>query len=178
MGAQILKQGGLSRETATSVLIRTGQETAIITNIVQNISSQVVEVLKYYFKWLGKNTDTIIYKLNSDFANVDMEPNAQIALVRSWIDGAISHKTLFAKMKEGEIIPANKTFEDELADIQNNPPSFPAKEKDAEIAEEAAKKSSEYTIKEAKASGNSDREKLQGSNLETGNSVKNTEIKN
>jgi len=178
-GAQILKQQGVSRETATSVLIRSGQETAVITSIVQNISSQLQEILKIYFNWAGKDARKIVYKLNSDFLSVDMEPNAQIALVRSWIDGAISHKTMFEKMKEGEIINANKTFEEEIADIKENPPQFLDKEKDAEIAATAARLTAELTpALPGPGSGSGQDEGLKGSNLETGNNIKNTEIKN
>lgn len=177
-GAQILKQQGVSRETATSVLIRSGQETAVITSIVQNISSQVVEVLKLYFTWAKKNIDGIVYKLNSDFLSVDMEPNAQIALVRSWLDGAISHKTVFEKMKEGEIVNANKTFEQELEDIKENPPPFPGKEKDAEIASDAAEQNAKLSPNTGSGSGSGQESSLKGSNLETGNAVKNTEVKN
>lgn len=175
-GAQILRKGGVSRETATSVLIRTGQETAIITSIVKNISSQVTEALKIYFDWIKKPTSKVMYKLNSDFLSVDMEPNAQIALVRSWLDGAISHRTVFNKLKEGEIIEANKTFETELEEIQENPPPFPAKEKDAEIAEEAA----EQQQKNAQELANQEQQdrSMKGSNMETGNEVKNTEVTN
>lgn len=181
-GAQILKQQGVSRETATSVLIRTGQETAIITSIVQNISAQITEILKIYCAWLGKPTTNILYALNSDFISVDMEPNAQIAIVRSWLDGAISHESMFDKMKQGELIRSDKTFEEELADIKANPPPFPDKEKDAEIAAEMAVLNAELTPDPA-PSGNADANKdkkaanTKGSSLETGNEVKNTEIK-
>lgn len=175
-GAQILKQGGISRETATSVLIRTNQETAIITNIVQNISSQVEEVLKIYYEWEKKDASKLVYKLNSDFASVDMEPNAQIALIRSWLDGAISHKTVFNKLKEGEIIDANKTFEQELKEIKENPPPFPDKEKDAEVAKETAEYTAEIQSKNDQNQKNADNA-LKGSNMETGNEVKNTEAK-
>ena len=178
-GAQILKRQGVSRETATSVLIRTGQETAIITSIVQNISSQITELLKIYCTWLGKPINDIEYHLNSDFISVDMEPNAQIALVRSYLDGVISHKSVFKKMKEGELIDSDKSFEEELVDIKANPPPFPAKEKDAEIAEDMAKLSA--SLEPSDIGENNDLNaapEIKGSNLETGNSVKNTEVTN
>jgi len=184
-GAQILKQQGVSRETATSVLIRTGQETAIITNIVQNISSQIEAILEFYCEWLGKPIEDISYKLNADFISVDMEPNAQIALVRSWLDGAISHPSMFEKMKQGELIPSDKSFNEELEDIKKYPPPFPAKEKDAEIAEDMAELNSELTITENKKNSNADQNndsspipEMKGDAKETGNSQKNTEIKN
>ena len=177
-GAQILKRQGVSRETATSVLIRTGQETAIITSIVQNISSQITEILKIYTAWLGKPIDNIEYKLNSDFISVDMEPNAQIALVRSWLDGAISHPSMFKKMKQGELIDSDKSFEEEMEDIKKFPPPFPAKEKDAEIAEDMAKLDASLTPEPTSNNNQNTPPKQTGSNLETGNSVKNTEVKN
>lgn len=158
-GAQILRKDGVSRETATSVILRTGQETAIITDIVQNISHQIEEMLKIYFKWLNEPTEDITYKLNSDFLNVDMEPNAQIALVKSWLDGAISHKTLFEKMKQGEIIASDKTYENEMKDIEKDTPPYFDKQKDAEYAT---------------TSGNEqEKNNISGSNMETGNEVNN-----
>ena len=105
-----------------------------------------------------------------------MEPNAQIALIRSWLDGAISHKTVFNKLKEGEIIDANKTFEQELKEIKENPPPFPDKEKDAEVAKETAEYTAEIQSKNDQNQKNADNA-LKGSNMETGNEVKNTEAK-
>lgn len=159
LGAQILKQGGLSRETATSVLVRVGNETAVITSIVQNVSSQIEELLKIYFEWAKETTDDLSYELNADFLNVDMDPNAQIALVKSWLDGAISKPSLFKKFKEGELIPSDRTFEEEEGLIKKYPPTFPGKEKDKEIAESSETSENEEVIK--------------GSNMETGNGLKN-----
>ena len=188
-GAQILRQQGVSRETATSVLIRSGQETAVITSIVQNISSQITKCIKMYAEYDKVETKDIEYKLNADFVNVDMEPNAQIALVRSWLDGAISHETVFNKMKEGEIITANRSFKDELEAIKKNPPPFFAKEVDENNAEDLEEKKAELAIKTTtdsatqtkiggEGSGSGQEENLKGSNMETGNGIKNTEIKN
>lgn len=146
IGAQILKQEGLSRETATSVLIRSNNQTSIIETIINNISSQLVTLLELMFDWDGISYDDLMYELNTDFIRVDMDPNAQIALVKSWLDGAISHKSLFDKMQQGEIIPADKTYEEELADIEKYPP--PAEETNTDTSDS-------------------------GSNLETGNELDN-----
>lgn len=139
-GAQILKKEGVSRETATSVLVRSASQTSLVARLVNNVSLQMQEVFRLHLKWSGVDPDDdYSYTLNEDFIKVDMEPNAQIALVKSWIDGAISHRTLFRKMKEGELVDPNKTFEDELEDIKESPPPFFGKEIDAEnAAKEAA----------------------------------------
>ena len=160
-GAQILKKEGISRETATSVLVRNASQTSLISRIVSNVSSQVKATLAVQLEWSGISTgDDFDYTLNEDFIRVDMEPNAQIALVKSWLDGAISHKTLFKKMKEGELIEPNKTFEDELEDIEESPPPFYLEALRAEEAEKAR-------VAEAEAQEKADA--LSGSNLENGN---------
>ena len=158
MGAQILKKEGVSRETATSVLVRTAQQTSLVATMVKNVSGQLEGTLSIHFDWSGVKVGTDFkYKLNNDFVKVDMEPNAQIALVKSWLDGAISHQTVFNKMKEGEIVNTNKTLDEELIDIKKNPPPFFEKKIDAENAVDAA----ESAFKNAK--------ELKGSNLENGN---------
>lgn len=162
-GAQILKKEGVSRETATSVLVRTASQTSLVSTMVKNVSGQLQTALKVQWEWSGATfTDEFSYNLNDDFIKVDMEPNAQIALVKSWLDGAISHETVFNKMKEGEIVPANRTFEEEKALIEKDKPPFFDKEVDAKNAESLAEKNSES------GSGNPE-EDMSGSNLENGN---------
>lgn len=142
MGAQILKKEGVSRETATSVLVRTAQQTSLVATMVKNVSGQLQTVYTHQFEWAGATiTSELNYKLNDDFVKADMEPNAQIALVKSWLDGAVSHETIFDKMKEGEIVNNNLTFEDEKARIKANPPPFFSKEIDAENAKATAEAS-------------------------------------
>ena len=167
-GAQILKKEGVSRETATSVLVRNSAQTSLVATLVGNISLQMERTLGLHLEWSNvKAADDFSYRLNEDFLKVDMEPNAQIALVKSWIDGAISHRTLFTKMKEGELIEPNKTFEQEAADIKENPPPFFSKQADAEIASEAAEIAA---VNEAKIAKEAIQEKgPSGSNLENDN---------
>jgi hypothetical protein len=165
MGAQILKKEGVSRETATSVLVRTAQQTSIVATMVNNASMQLQTTLGIQFEWSKIKVGTdFSYNLNDDFVKVDMEPNAQIALVKSWLDGAISHKTVFTKMKEGEIIDPNKTFEEELEDINKNQPPYFEKELEAKNAKEAA----ELAFKNG-GQGGGNKDDTKGSNLENGN---------
>ena len=168
-GAQILKKEGVSRETATSVLVRTASQTSLVATMVDNSSNQLKEALTIQYEWSGVTVSSKFeYKLNKDFLKVDMEPNAQIALVKSWLDGAISHNTLFTKMKEGEIVHPNKTFEEEKAEIAKNPPPFFDKEADAKNAEKVAETAASTAEKVASTAA-SEAGKLKGSNLENGN---------
>lgn len=167
MGAQILKKEGVSRETATSVLVRTASQTSLIATLVNNVSGQLQNSLITFFTWAGnKPKSDFEYKLNNDFLKIDMEPNAQIALVKSWLDGAISHETVFNKMKEGEIVDTNRTFKEEVEAIKKNPPPFFAEEVKAKNAIKIA----EATGGEEEPGGTGDKEKsTKGSNLDNGN---------
>jgi len=167
MGAQILKREGVSRETATSVLVRTASQTSLIATLVNNVSGQLQNALVTFFTWSGsKPKPDFTYKLNSDFVKIDMEPNAQIALVKSWLDGAISHKTLFAKMKEGELIDTNTTFEEEVEEIKKNPPPFFDKKVDTD---NAIKIGNEVTKTEDIGGKGNEKDGTKGSNLDNGN---------
>jgi len=167
-GAQILKKEGVSRETATSVLVRTAAQTSLISTLVKNVSKQIENTLKIYFDWQGIKLDEgFSYKLNNDFVKIDMEPNAQIALVKSWLDGAVSHETVFEKMKEGELINPNKTFEKELKLIKDNPPPFFSLEKEAELNTEASEK--ESTVGDGRGKDDGITNPIKGSNLDNGN---------
>lgn len=169
-GAQILKKEGVSRETATSVLVRTAAQTSLVTTMVENISGQLENTLQRFFEWEGVEIgDDFSYKLNSDFVKVDMEPNAQIALVKSWLDGAVSHETLFDKMKEGELINPNRTFDQELKSIKENPPPFFQLNQEAEINAKAAKLSEKNEdVGDDRGKGDGITDPIKGSNLENG----------
>lgn len=166
MGAQILKKEGVSRETATSVLVRTAAQTSLIATLVNNVSGQIEVSLMVYFEWSGnKVKEDFSYELNDDFIKVDMEPNAQIALVKSWLDGAISHRSLFDKMKEGEIVPTERTFEEEVKLIEEGKPPFFLKEAETKSSVEIAKVAGK---EEASGSGNPTKD-TKGSNIDNDN---------
>lgn len=165
IGAQILKKEGVSRETASSVLIRTGAQTSLIATIVDNISSQMEKLIKMKLDWENiPYSDELEFTLNRDFIQVDLEPNAQIALVKSWMDGAISFDSMFHKMKEGEIIPSTRTKEDELRLIKENPPPFFKEKVQSDLGSKAMN---------GGADNQPAKDDTSGSNLETGNGVSN-----
>jgi len=172
MGAQILKKEGVSRETATSVLVRTSAQTSLVATMVNNVSGQLQEVYKLQFNW-GKAVvveKEFGYKLNEDFLKVDMEPNAQIALVKSWLDGAISYPSVFAKMKEGELIDPNKTMEEELDDINKFKPPFFEKENDQKNNLALAESAFENQLKLPTVQKDpANKDETKGSNLDNGN---------
>lgn len=178
IGAQLLKDQGISRETATSVLIRNNSQTITISAIVNNVTLQMLELLNLFADWAQLPTEDIEYKLNADLIRVDMDANGQIALVKSWMDNAISKPSMFAKLKEGEIVPADRTFEQEEALIAK----YPSKAQNANLdkteaetkqIEKETSLADKIAMNSAKSNpdstGKGQTKKSPGSNLETGN---------
>ena len=62
--------------------------------------------------------------LNTDFDLAKMDSSELAALISCWQDGGISKKVLFDNLKEGEIIPADKTFEEMEQEIQEEIPKI------------------------------------------------------
>lgn len=166
IGAQILSPQAVSRETASSVIIRTSAQTSLIATIVDNISSQIQQIIAMKMMWdvTKYNEDELAFSLNRDFIQILLEPNAQISLVKSWIDGAISFDTMFEAFKKGEIIPAERTKEQELKLIKANPPPFFKENVESEL---------NATANEGGVENQPAKDDTNGSSLETGTGVSN-----
>jgi len=165
IGAQILSPQAVSRETASSVIIRTSAQTSLIATIVDNLSSQMKELIQMKMDWDNDTySEDMTFTLNRDFIIVELPANEQIALVKSWLDGAISFDTMFTKMKEGEIITSTRTMEEELELIKENPPPFFKENLQSELA-----------VKENEGGANNQPAKnnTTGNSLETGNEIDN-----
>ena len=169
IGAQLLSDKGVSRETAVSALIRNNSQTITVSSIVNNISAQLVDLLKFYADWAGLNSSEIDYQLNSDFVRAMLDANTQISLVKSWKDGAISKVSLHEKFKEGEIVNASRTFEEEEALIKANPsPEMEAALAKTEAEIEAIKKGTNEIGNPDSTGKGQNQNEYSGSPMETG----------
>ena len=75
----------------------------------------------WYKGSLDTDVEGIRIEVNKDFNNFKMPAQDMIALMQMWQNDAISKKTMFQNLKEGERIDNEKTFEEEEKDIKANP---------------------------------------------------------
>lgn len=124
-GAKVLmpEENTAGHETATAALIGSKGETSLLARVTKVISSELTTALRYAAKWMGEaKLEDFSIELNTDFKPVGMTAQDLTALVQAWQSGAISHETLFDRLKEGEIIDGDREYDEEADGIVNNDP--------------------------------------------------------
>lgn len=120
LGARMLEEQKRGVESAEAVALHRVGEQSMLANLAQTISLGMTQVLRWFSQWADSQEDCLI-ELNRDFFPVPMSPLQLTALVAAWQTGGISKETLFDNLKQGEVIAADRTFEDEEAKIWNGP---------------------------------------------------------
>jgi hypothetical protein len=115
---EALKRGVESAQTAS--IHRVGEESAL-TSIAQTVSAGLTKALQWYARWASLDDNATI-ELNRDFYPAPMDPMMLQQLVAAWQAGAFGYDTLFANLKQGELIAPERTVEDEQSAVQNQPP--------------------------------------------------------
>lgn len=120
LGARIISQERNGVEAAETARIHRAGENSILSDIANNLSIIFSKILKIYLEWSSGNEvpdDKHSVQFNTDY-DVSMMPASDlVAYVSAWQAGAISKKTMFRNLKEGEIISPEKSFDDEQAEI-------------------------------------------------------------
>lgn len=129
LGARMLEAVKRGVETAEVASIHRAGEYATLAGIADAISMGVEQALECFCEWAGADTvetaeGSVVFQLNKDFYPMPMDPQALAELVKAWQANAISKQTMFDKLKQGEIIPEDRTFEDEEALIEEQAPNM------------------------------------------------------
>ena len=121
LGARIISQERKGVESAETAKIHRAGENSVLASMANEVSDVLSLVLDDYLQWCGntENVDAEVH-LNTDYEVSSMTTAELTAFVSAWQAGAISKKTMFYNLKEGEIIEATKTFEDEQAEIDED----------------------------------------------------------
>lgn len=120
IGARFLEQAKNGVEAENTLRIRSAGENSVLAGIATLISQQISNMLTFMAQWEGINA-TCSFQLNTDFLPIGMTAQELTALMATWQGGGISKRTLFENLQQGEVISAERTFEDEEEEIANNP---------------------------------------------------------
>lgn len=122
LGARLLEEQPATTETLGAVQIRHSGETGSLRSMANLVSEGLTQLLRWHHWWNGdtENLDDerFSFTLNTDFTTTRLGPQETQALVGLWQAGGISKETLFWNLQQGEIIPDERTFEDEEALIE------------------------------------------------------------
>lgn len=105
-------------ETAEAVKVRARDELSVIESVAQSVQEALDAALSDAAEWLGQSRETVEVQMNSDFAEGKLDPAMLQALVKSWQDGAISREVYHQNLQRGEIMPPNRTVEEEREAIE------------------------------------------------------------
>lgn len=122
LGARMLEGARASRgnpEAAETVARRQSGEEAVLSGMATTLSQGLTRALQWVAEWAGVPDPKLTYEVNRDFMPMTMTAQDLTALVSSWQNGAISHETLFDKLKAGEVIGEDTTFEIEQERINS-----------------------------------------------------------
>ena len=111
LGAQMLEQKKEGVEAAQAVRLKQSSEIAMLINVVKDVEAGINQALSILTDWDDLEPATI--KINTDWIDNKLTANDLVALTKSLIDGAISHDTFLWNLSTGEILPPNRTVEEE-----------------------------------------------------------------
>lgn len=120
LGARLLMDESRFNEAADTVAMRKSGEASVIVELASTLSQALTEVVRVALAWNGTPNDEARVHLNRDLLPHAMSHQMVVALVNAWIAGGISHRDLIERLKDGEMIDTERSFEDILADIEED----------------------------------------------------------
>lgn len=119
IGARMLAPEKSGVESAEAMQMKHSGEESVLAGIANMISQQLSAMLTFMSVWTG-NGQEVTFELNTDFTPVSMTPQKLTALTQALQSGSISQETYFYNLKQGEIIAASRTFEEEQEALQDS----------------------------------------------------------
>lgn len=135
-GARLLESQPDTQETLGAVQLRHSGEQGSIKSIAKLTSIGLTNLIRWHHWWHGDteeiNDPEYSYVLNTDFSLARLQPQEMQTLMMLWQAGAISKETFFWNLKQGEIIPDERSYQDEesLIDVEA-PARIPFEEQSA-----------------------------------------------
>lgn len=122
-GAQVLAENNKSTtESGESRKVRMRGQQSLLRNIAKTSAAGLERVLRNIAEWLGLDPKTVVVRPYLDFVDYTLSAQELTALVAGWQSGAYSKRTLFENMQRADMIPAERSFEDEEELIQTEGP--------------------------------------------------------
>lgn len=128
LGARLLENQRNGIEAAETAYLRQNGEMSKLMSLVVSCNSAIRKALEFADKWEGGNGDKITFSLNTDFIDVVINPQLLSTLAQLVKEELISWDTFIYNLMAGEILPPDRTPEQERDLIATQPPMSPAAE--------------------------------------------------
>jgi hypothetical protein len=122
LGARILEEQKRDAEAAETVKIRQGGDVSTLGAISDAISRAVEAIVTRLLWWAGTENADVTVELNMDFQLVKLAPEELTALLQTWQAGGMAKETFLWNLKRGQLMPEDRTIEDEMAKLETETP--------------------------------------------------------
>ncbi|MDT8321518.1 MAG: DUF4055 domain-containing protein [Xanthomonadales bacterium] len=112
-GAQLFKQDGGAGESGEARRLRMSSEAANIKSIARSSAAALEKSLKFAAMIAGANPDDVVVRPPSKILEPVMGGQEVVQFVDAWAKGGMSFTTLIENLQRGQIVPMDRTPEDE-----------------------------------------------------------------
>ena len=120
LGARIISQQKKGVEAAETAKIHNAAENSVLASFALNMSYTFRKLLRIYLEWSSNSAvddDAVDVRINTDYDVSTMNPQELTALVSLWQSGGMAKRDLFDRLKDGEIIVADRDFDEMNSEI-------------------------------------------------------------
>jgi len=103
LGARLLSASTSQVEAAETHRIRQQSEQVSIVEIAATASEAITQVVRLAIRWMGMDTTSYRYRLNTDVTNTRLTAPEVTALLQAYQAGGMSFSTFYYNLQQGEI---------------------------------------------------------------------------
>jgi hypothetical protein len=109
-------------EAAETARIRTSGETSLLMGVVNSVEETLEAALRKAAEWMNvTGEDAIDIAINRDFVDLTLDPQTLMALLKSYLSGAISLETFLFSIEKAQMLAPDRSIEQEIAAIKAQP---------------------------------------------------------
>ena len=111
IGAKMLTNEAGGVKSAETSRIDASSETATLSILANAVDNAMAAILEIIAEWAGASVPE--FKVNRDFIDIKLDPQALTALLQTWQSGGMSLNSFLYQLQKGELLPPDITAEDE-----------------------------------------------------------------
>ena len=123
MGARLLEEQKAGVESAEAIRLRISGDSVTLSTVAQVTEEGIVQVLDFVCLWMGISGKVKV-SINRDFVSQRLSSSDITALLGAVQAGKISMDTFLYNLRVGEILPPDRTIEDEKDMIASEAPDL------------------------------------------------------
>jgi hypothetical protein len=114
LGARMIEAPRSGVEAAETARIHQAGTAATVGDVAGSIGQGLEAALQEAAEWEGADPEKVTVELNKDFVDAKLEPQEITALVDAYLKGAITQETLLHNLKSGEVLPEDRSIDEEM----------------------------------------------------------------